>query len=147
MARSILWCCLLFLADAAQLDATLSRKKGGEPYLMRPAEGRTQIHTVKIDFSKAPPPFAVDQTLAQPPHADGDPYSHPVWVSGESEVLGQPAAPAAPAVSAQAAPAAAAPAAAAPAAAAPAAAAPAPAAAAPAAAAALDQRGASATSR
>ncbi|CAJ1372295.1 unnamed protein product [Effrenium voratum] len=103
MARSILWCCLLFLADAAQLDATLSRKKGGEPYLMRPAEGRTQIHTVKIDFSKAPPPFAVDQTLAQPPHADGDPYSHPVWVSGESEVLGQPAAPAAPAVSAQAA--------------------------------------------
>mmetsp|Transcript_1072 Transcript_1072/g.1192 ORF Transcript_1072/g.1192 Transcript_1072/m.1192 type:complete len:92 (+) Transcript_1072:103-378(+) len=67
--------------EAAQLDATLQRKKGNEPYLMRPAEPRTEIKQAHLDYSSAPPRDAVDQTLARPPVADGNPYSTPVWAA------------------------------------------------------------------
>mmetsp|Transcript_117118 Transcript_117118/g.164686 ORF Transcript_117118/g.164686 Transcript_117118/m.164686 type:complete len:92 (+) Transcript_117118:81-356(+) len=83
-----LQCVLCFLQMqeplAAQLDATLQRKKGNEPYLMRPKEPRTPINVVDLNYTMAPPKDAVDQTIARPPIADGNPYSTPVWASGNS---------------------------------------------------------------
>mmetsp|Transcript_69008 Transcript_69008/g.152268 ORF Transcript_69008/g.152268 Transcript_69008/m.152268 type:complete len:91 (+) Transcript_69008:79-351(+) len=80
----VLWMLQMGAPDAAQLDATLQRKKGDEPYLMRPKEPRTEINVVSVNYSMAPPRDAVDQTVARPPVADGDPYSTPVWAAGNA---------------------------------------------------------------
>eukprot|EP00435_Cladocopium_sp_Y103_P049916 s129_g15.t1 len=80
----VLWMLQMGAPDAAQLDATLQRKKGNEPYLMRPKEPRTEINVVSLNYSMAPPRDAVDQTIARPPTADGNPYSTPVWAAGNA---------------------------------------------------------------
>eukprot|EP00913_Durusdinium_trenchii_P034514 g32288.t2 len=72
-------CGVLRTSSAAQLDATLQRKKGSETYLIRSADPPPKLETVNVNYSMAPPPVAVDQTVAVPPVADGNPYSTPVW--------------------------------------------------------------------
>eukprot|EP00439_Symbiodinium_sp_Y106_P078334 s2042_g17.t1 len=79
---------LFGLLHAAQLDASLRRKKGDDPFLLRSEYPKTEVHTVELDYSNAPPLSPVDQTIARPPTVNGDPYSEPVWVDSSSMAQG-----------------------------------------------------------
>ena len=51
--------------------------------------GRAVIFAeVEMDYSNAPPPASVDQTIARPPIVNGDPYSEPVWNLEKSHETG-----------------------------------------------------------
>ena len=58
--------------------ASYGGQHGGLPAIQRPWHALTI--EVKLNYSMAPPPAAVDQTVARPPVADGDPYSTPARV-------------------------------------------------------------------
>mmetsp|Transcript_30595 Transcript_30595/g.87396 ORF Transcript_30595/g.87396 Transcript_30595/m.87396 type:complete len:131 (+) Transcript_30595:3-395(+) len=66
-------------SSSSLLDSAAKRKK--EPdFLVKPAD-QTRSPTLPTYESYAgyPPATPVDQTVAEPPDADGDPYNQPVW--------------------------------------------------------------------
>eukprot|EP00933_Yihiella_yeosuensis_P060678 TRINITY_DN6341_c0_g1_i1.p1 TRINITY_DN6341_c0_g1~~TRINITY_DN6341_c0_g1_i1.p1 ORF type:complete len:200 (+),score=62.78 TRINITY_DN6341_c0_g1_i1:80-679(+) len=66
------------------LDGSVTEKRG-DNYLVRTFGQNLHGKLEYPDYSKNPPPKAVDQTIAQPPSANGDPYSQPVWASNNAK--------------------------------------------------------------
>mmetsp|Transcript_31472 Transcript_31472/g.80216 ORF Transcript_31472/g.80216 Transcript_31472/m.80216 type:complete len:141 (-) Transcript_31472:66-488(-) len=63
---------------------TAVRRKHAEAYLVRKAGQQEMPHVNQVTYAanaEAPPPDSVDQTIAVPPDADGNPYNAPVWAN------------------------------------------------------------------
>lgn len=71
-------------AMVVSLDASMQRKKGNPGYLIKAADTSIVPTYPKYQsYSEVPPPEPVDQTIAQPPIVNGDPYSTPTWQSND----------------------------------------------------------------